>query len=277
MSTSIVDVVERTIASGKSRIPVLDNSAARAHAMLAEESPDPNELEELVETDPALTSGVLRVANSSFFRGLEPVVGIREAIVRLGARKICQLVVVMSQERSFQVRDPELRKMAAVLWKHSVACGLGAEWLARRLKLGAVEHEAMLAGLLHDVGKLFVLIVIDGLKHEKPGFDPPAEMIAEVTQALHCIHGEKLMQSWSVPEVYQRVVRRHHEEEIDESDLLLLTVRLADAVCNRIGIALVPDPSLEAAATVEAQVLRVSDVVLAELEVTLEDAAELAG
>lgn len=277
MSTSIVDVVARTIASGKSRIPVLDQTTARAHAMLAEGSPDPGELERLVETDPALTSGVLRVANSSFFRGLEPVVGIHEAIVRLGARKVCQLVVMMSQQRSFQVHDPKLRKMAALLWKHSVACGLGAEWLARRLKLGAVEHEAMLAGLLHDVGKLFVIIVIDNLKRARPGFDPPEDLIAEVAQTLHCAHGETLMKAWSVPAVYQDVVRRHHDDEIDESDLLLLTVRLADTVCNRIGLALVPDPTLEPAATVEAQVLRASEVLLAELEVTLEDAAQLAG
>ena len=55
-----------------------------------------------------------------------------------------------------------------------------------------------------------------------------------------------------------------------------VTVRLVDQACARIGISLEPNPELNLAASAEAQSLRVSDVITAELEIRLEDAAGLA-
>ena len=54
-------------------------------------------------------------------------------------------------------------------------------------------------------------------------------------------------------------------------------MRVADLTCRRVGIALEPEPDLEIAHSAEAQSLRVSEIVLAELEVHVEDATELAG
>ena len=68
----------------------------------------------------------------------------------------------------------------------------------------------------------------------------------------------------------------HHDETCPEHKTMLGVVRLVDSLCNRLGIGLQGKTDVNVAASPEAQWLRVSEVLLAELEVRLEDAMQLA-
>src|SRR5690606_30910197 len=83
VSQSLADIALAHIEAGKARIPVFDPGAARAHQMLADGSFEIEELEALIAGEPALASALLRAANSTFYGGLDKVVEIREAILRL--------------------------------------------------------------------------------------------------------------------------------------------------------------------------------------------------
>ncbi|MEM9177535.1 MAG: histidine kinase, partial [Myxococcota bacterium] len=86
------------------------------------------------------------------------------------------------------------------------------------------------------------------------------------------------LRRWEIPEEYTRVVQQHHDDAFDESDLLLLVVRLVDQACNKVGVGIRPQPDLNLPTTAEAQALRVPELTLAELEVQIEDlASEAAG
>jgi HD-like signal output (HDOD) protein len=278
MSTkqSLGEIVQQAIASGKATIPVFDRNAARAQQMLQRGEFDLRELEELVSRDPAITSGLLRAANSSFYGGLSKIVTVRDALARLGTTNIAQLIVLVTQKQHYRLRDPKLAHMAELLWRHAVACAAGSRWLAKRLHMPEVEAQAMLGGLLHDVGKLFLLRVVDELLATKCLTDPSAALLQELLTKLHGETGERLLASWNIPDPYRSLVRRHHDCEFREDELLLLVVRLADQACNKLGIGLEPAPNLSLAATAEAQALNVPELTLAELEIAIEDARELA-
>jgi HD-like signal output (HDOD) protein len=273
---SLVDIVQATIASGKASIPVFDQNAARAQGMLSRGEFDLGELEELVSRDPALTSGLLRAANSSFYGGLDKVVTVGEAVRRLGSRSAAQVLVLVTQKRHYRLQDPALAGLADGLWLHAVGCAAGSRWLAQRLRMPEVEREALLAGLLHDVGKLFLLRVADDLIRARALREPSRELLREMLDRLHCEQGEALLAAWNIPDPYRSLVRRHHDPDFAEDDLLLLVVRLADQACNKLGLGLTPTPDLVLATTAEAQALRVPEMVLAELEVALEDSQGLA-
>ena len=66
-----------------------------------------------------------------------------------------------------------------------------------------------------------------------------------------------------------------HAEEIDEKNYLLLMVRMANQVCHKLGIGLEKDTALVLPATLEADLLNLSEIDLAELEIALEDTAVL--
>lgn len=79
-----------------------------------------------------------------------------------------------------------------------------------------------------------------------------------------------------MPSLYQGIVRDHHWEQVDSSNIPLLIVRLANCACHKTGIGLKKDASVVLAATAEAAALGMSEVALAELEITLEDVESLA-
>lgn len=74
-----------------------------------------------------------------------------------------------------------------------------------------------------------------------------------------------------MPEIYCQIARDHHSEEISEGDLPMTIVRLANEGSRKLGVGLDPNPSLVLAATPEASLLNVSEILLAELEVMIED------
>jgi len=78
------------------------------------------------------------------------------------------------------------------------------------------------------------------------------------------------------PGTYCDVARDHHKEDYDPNNTVLTMVRLVNLACHKLGIGLQHDPSLVLAATAEAQTLETSELLLAELEIMLEDAIALA-
>lgn len=275
MHDPLAELARRHIESGQARIPVFPSVAIRAQRLLANPDAEIDEVEELVASDPALAAALLRAANSAAFGAREEISTIREAAVRLGVRRTAQLVVVFSQHRSYELREPRLRAMAECLWRHATACALGADWLARRVSLTAAEPHAMLGGLLHDVGALYMLSVLDDVLAQHASMRFSKDLIVEVADGLHCEQGELLLEAWSIPEVYRDLARRHHDEKVATDDSLLLLLRVVDRACHRLGIALGSIDADEERAEAEARAIGATHVVLAELEVRLEDSARL--
>ena len=89
--------------------------------------------------------------------------------------------------------------------------------------------------------------------------------------SLHAHHGHSLMVHWNLPEKYCDIVRDHHKEEFETKEMLQVLVRLADKACLKMGIGMVEDPALVLVATLEAELLHISEVDLAQMEIMLED------
>jgi len=269
---SFIEIIEKQLASSNTRLPVFNATALRIQQEIAREEPDIRLIEKLIAGDQSLTAKVLSVSNSSFYKGLTQVDTVRSAIVRLGIKEVSNIVVLVTHENNFRSQNPLVNGLMRQLWRHSVGCAMGSNWLAKKCGLNALAHEAFFAGLLHDVGKLFILTVIDDLKHSNElEIRPTDTLLIDAMDSLHASHGFALMVRWNLPEKYCNIVRDHHMEEFDPKDLLQTLVRLADKACLKLGIAMAKAPDLVLAATPEAESLRVSEVNLAQLEIMLED------
>ncbi len=277
-SMSFIEIIDQTITSSKARLPVFNPTAARVQQEVAKDEPDTRRIEQLIVSDQALTAEVLRMSNSSFFKGLTQVTTVRNAIVRLGVNEVANIVMTVAQEGQFRSRDPFLHGVMRTLWRHALAVSVGAHWLARHCGLNAIAHEAFFAGLLHDLGKLFILTVVDDLVHSgAQRLSPSTALLMEAMDHLHTTHGYTLMKHWNLPERYARIARDHHRDAPDPEDHLALLVRLSDKACNKLGQGLKPDPGLVLMATAEAAELHLSEVDLAKMEIMLEDSQVLGG
>jgi len=272
MTQSFVEIVDHHLNSSNVRLPVFSATAMRIQQEIAKEEPDIRFIEKMIVSDQSLTAKVLSVSNSSFYKGLSQVSTVRNAIVRMGVNEVANIVALVTHENNFRSKDPFLHDIMRKLWRHALGCAMGAHWLAKECGLHSSAHESFFAGLLHDVGKLFILSVIDDLKYsEKMDIPLSDAMLIEAMNSLHTGHGSSLLNHWNLPEKYCAVAHKHHEEEIDSNNFLLILVRLADKACNKCGIGLTEDSSVVLVATPEANLLNLSDVELAKMEIMLED------
>lgn len=275
---SLVGMIDHFMASNKVKLPAFNATALRIQKEVAKAEPDSRLIEKLIVSDQSLTGEVLSVSNSSFYKGLTQVATVRDAIIRLGNIEVSNIVSLVALQHNFQSKNPTLHKIMGKLWRHSVGSAIGANWLARQTGFPTLAHETFIAGLLHDVGKLYVLKIVDDMKASGEIEDLPSDnVIDELMHQLHTEQGYALMAQWNLPENYCRVARDHHSEELDANNFVLVLVRLANHVCHKMGIGLIEDPSIVLLETPEAVQLQLSEMDLARLEVRLEDSQVVAG
>lgn len=274
---SFREIIDTCLKSNQVQLPVFSKIALKIQEETLKAEPDIAVIEKLIETDTALTSQLIKMANTAFFMGLTKVATVKDAIVRLGTRQVSALVILVTQKSNYQSQDAFIQKYMAQLWRHSVGTALGAGWLSTRCGYPQLKDQAFVAGLLHDVGKLFLLSVVETIRNDpKLNFKPSETFMNEVMINLHSEQGHMLLEQWHLPEVYCVVARDHHREVMDNSHMMLLLVQMADITCNKMGIGMTEPADLILAATPTAQTLTLSELDLAELEIALEDASLLA-
>jgi putative nucleotidyltransferase with HDIG domain len=257
-------------------LPVFNTVAVKLQQMLAHRDFRMDAVIEMISEDQSLASQVLKVANSSYYAGLSSIATIKDAIVRLGAQEVANMVMLASQYELYRSENEYLNDSMQNLWLHSLACATGAKWLAKKTGYANLVAESFMGGLLHDIGQLALLKVLDDINRKgesKAAFSDT--LISEILDRMHENVGYQLMKSWSLPETYCSIAINHHKEDFDGNDILLVIVRLSDKACKKVGKSLHPDSSISLVSSLEAQYLGINEMALAELEITVEDAGDL--
>jgi len=269
---SLVDLINDHLAKNRVDVPVFHAVALKLQQVLHKPNYSIDEVTQLIIADQGLSSQVLRVANSAFYTGLSKVTNIREAIVRLGSQEVANIAMMATQADVYRSTSPLFSQTMQVLWQHALGCAVAAKWLAGKVGYATMAQEAFLAALLHDVGKLFLLKVVEDLSTSGAlKIQVTAALITEVLNSMHVEQGYALMQRLNMPELYADIVRDHHLPDLPGGNTLLAIVRLVNQCCNKLNIGMRPDPELVLFATSEAQFLGAKEIVLAELELVIED------
>lgn len=142
-------------------LPTLPSMLNNINKMMLNPRTSAKEVAQLISSDPAITSKVLRVVNSSFYGFPNRITTVTHAIVILGFNTIKSIVLSSTIFDVFK-KDTRGGFDRQEFWKHSIGCGAAAKVLARRMGFPTLE-EIFIAGLLHDIGK----IVLDQFLHEK--------------------------------------------------------------------------------------------------------------
>ncbi|MBM9514633.1 HDOD domain-containing protein [Desulfogranum marinum] len=272
---SFIDIVNHYIQSDTVTLPVFSAAASRVQQELAKKEPDIRIIERIITADQSLSSQVLKTANSAFYKGLSEISTIRNAIIRLGVKEIQKIVLLAATRNTFQCKDKLINLIVKKLWQHSVGCAYGAVWICKRHDYDVDPSKAFFGGLFHDVGKLFILMVIEHIKQKNKQTKITPSLIMESMVKLHTTQGYQLLKHWNVPNQFAVVARDHHLLDIDQENTLLLIVRMANQVCCKLGINTEPSQDIMLSATMEANLLNISEMDIAELEIYLEDSRVL--
>ncbi|PLX85687.1 MAG: phosphohydrolase [Desulfuromonas sp.] len=270
-SKSLMDIFEERLVSEQLNLPIFHRVALELQQMVARDDFDIEQATRLIAEDQALASRLLREANSSFYSGLKKAVTLRDAVVRLGTREAANLVMLETQKKTYRSEIPLIQGYMEELWRHALGCAKAAQWLAMKTGSAELKAEAFLGGLMHDIGKLFLLKVLEEVATTEPATPLSDALVTEILDNLHIEHGTRLMSHWNMPEIYTDVIQNHQAEAFDTNNVLLTIVRLANRACHKMGLGLCHDPEIILGACSEAQILTSNEILLAELEIMLED------
>ena len=193
-------------------------------------------------------------------------------MIRLGKIELCNIIIQAVHKNNFQSGDPFIRKFQRALLNHSLSCAIGSFWTAKYLELEDIIPKSFIAGLLHDMGKLYLLTAFEKMKAGKLIKNYPANaLIEEIIAKLHAEQGYELLSHWNLPESLCKIAGDHHKEEFDQTDVLLVLVRCVDQVCNKMETGNKEEDTARIASSIEADILGISEIGLAEMEIAIED------
>jgi len=233
-------IIARKIANDQLVIPALPSVAARCIALLKNPDFSTREVSSILESDPVLAAKMLKVANSAAFGGRNSVTSISQAVTRLGAIHLKNLIVEASARKLFESTDRRIAEANSKLWTHSVAVAVVARDLTA-ITGGGEPDTAYLAGLLHDVGKPIVATILLDVERAMQDMRKRAVWLndaewIEVIQRTHRKVAVPLGLRWELPDAVLRTVRDC--EEYDNADRVSASniVRFANALVKQEGI-----------------------------------------
>ncbi|MGF2685954.1 HDOD domain-containing protein [Marinobacter sp. DUT-3] len=192
--------------SNQLSVPSVPDVAWKVRRLVEREDSNAEQVAQAISADPAMAAKLVRASNSPLYRGFTDVRNVREAVVRLGMRTTRQLVTVFAMREVFKTRQAALQKEMDRLWRHSrevaALCWVLADG-ATRLN----PEEALLAGLLHDIGVVPVLVQAE---HHVNLFADPANLSHAIAE-LRADIGTAMLESWSFPAPFVEAVR--HAED----------------------------------------------------------------
>lgn len=226
------------------RIPPLPFVTSRALSLVRDPGSRRSELAQVLSLDEGMTALFLRMVNSAYYGLPRRITSLDEAIGYLGYENTKAVLFAVSTRQIFYLGAPSYMLDRDALWRHSVAVASGSVWVARRRAITPVS-EVYVAGLLHDIGKLVLDIMVGHEAHwVKADADDGGELswVEIERRTVGCDHAElgaQAVQTWRLPQRVVEAVRMHHDPRpavLDPS--LAAAIHLANVASLMAGIGL---------------------------------------
>ncbi len=182
------------------------------------QSPDPSlaKVGSLISQDVSLSAKILQFVNSAYFSLPKKIVDPEQATIYLGSEVVKAIVLTNHVFSSFENEAASLGINIAQMWNHSMKVGVmsGEITRAERAEKSEIE-DALIAGVLHDIGKLILLKVPEKYREvmnfvEYTGSDFVDAEYA-VMKTSHAELGAYLLGLWGIPDRVVEIVAFHHE------------------------------------------------------------------
>jgi putative nucleotidyltransferase with HDIG domain len=198
-------------------------------------------LSRAINLDPLISARVISVVNTVAVRGARDteVCDINTAISLIGMNRVRHIALISSLNTF--VAGAARVGLPRSYWQHSVAVGICCEELAVYTGVDVSPSMALMAGLLHDIGQLW-------LHHYNPAKaqacrDQAREQTVDVEQIEreqfgqgHSDIGAWLLHYWSLPDVLVDAVRAHHDGVPQPNNPLVALLHVAEVLSNALDL-----------------------------------------
>ncbi len=190
--------------TGKLLLPTLPEVALKVREVVNDQDVTAAQLADIIVTDAALSARLLKVANSALYRGRVPAESVQAAVSRLGLQMVRNLVTSLVMEQMFKPTSRLLEKRMRALWQHSTEVAAISQVIASK-QPGIKTDEAMLAGLIHNIGVLPILMRAENT----PGLIENDARLDQLITNLYPRIGAAILKNWQFPQNLITVAAEH--------------------------------------------------------------------
>ncbi|HYE37805.1 HDOD domain-containing protein [Methylocaldum sp.] len=205
-----LDYVKAAIENDKLQLPTIPEVALKVRQAINSDNASDAEIARAISTDPALSARLLQIANSPLYRARQKIDSLQIAITRMGHNTIRSLVMNLAMKQVFKPSSLLLEHYFHDIWQHSLNVAAVCRALALRAR-PLDSDQAMLAGLIHQIGKLPILT----LAEKFPELLEDHSVLESHLDTLHPQIGKTIMETWGLPDSLSRAAWEYRNFERD--------------------------------------------------------------
>lgn len=204
-------------------IPTLPDLAEQIRQAVQDPDNDAENIARIIQADPAIAARIVYMSNSPVYRGKSQINTCHAAVSRMGLKATRDAVMSATLQQLFNSESKSTRKLLQELWNTSThvaaICAVIAR-LTRRLD----EDRAMLAGLLHNIGALPIIVYAE--KYPRIATNP--ELLNDIIDKEGTRVGGAILKRWKFDHDLVTVANECHQwqrdpgPEVDYCDLVIL-------------------------------------------------------
>lgn len=231
--------LHKKIYSKIDELPTLPDVIPRLLSLMDNANSNAADVTEAISRDPALTSKVLKVANSAYYGFPQGINDLDRAVALLGFNMVKSLALSMGVIGSMPSNQKSKNFSLKDLWLHSVAVATLMKEMGNKYGGQGNSEEFFIIGLLHDIGMIvldqFFNDLFQQVYEEYTGLDKTEIYLAE-RKLIGFDHGEIggiLLKRWKFPDTISEPISLHHAESSEDSGSVgIAMLRVADAVSH---------------------------------------------
>jgi HD-like signal output (HDOD) protein len=217
------------LSGGKVDLPSFPEVAVRVRRILSDPKSSVDQVVRVVGSEPALAARLMRIANSaSLNRSGKTITELRTAISRIGYNMVrsASISFAMAQIRNSN-KLAGLEHYLQDVWVRSTRVAAFAYVLAKACTRSRINpDEAMLTGMMHSIGKLYVLT--RAAAH--PELFANSAVLDEILEQWHPSIGKAILENWEFSDVMAQAVGEQEEHDRTEPEIADLSDIIAVAV-----------------------------------------------
>jgi HD-like signal output (HDOD) protein len=193
---AVVLKLSRELAAGDVRLPSLPDIALRVQKVLDDPRASRAQIAKVVSADAALAARIMKLANSAFLNpSAQEITDLQRALTQLGHQLVrCTAVSFSVQQMQLGSGDKALHPYIRELWRKGALVASIAYVLAR--ETGAARPDvALMCGLMHNVGELYITISGPRRLAELANSEPWRNMVRE----WHPRIAGSILKQWQFP------------------------------------------------------------------------------
>ena len=201
-------------------LPTLPSIVYELNAVIQDPLSSAGDVENIMTNDQAMTTRVLKLANSAYYAVPGGVSSLGRAIAYLGFDTVQQLVLGAAVMDAVKTDNTAGGMDAGKFWQHSMGVAMAAEAIAKFMK-HASHADIFTCGLLHDLGKMALMNIdaellakISENAIEKKLSMHESEM--DLSEVRHTQIGHALAKKWKLPLKIQNIALHHHDFEMSK-------------------------------------------------------------